>query len=301
MTVICFDPSKSHLCTSPVPHALSHPVDPVLLHSGGQHRGRIIHSETKILSWSMEPSVVKFTGATSDRVVYNVASLFCANWHLLVHKSEKPPSSPTLRSCYQQSDWPKPSEGDIQYSLLTICAKCLTIPRSAGITERDWMRWTDAKQRKQITAQEEETIKGLIYCYRDAAHGDNSLSQHHWHPSAFEYKWVSQHCSEPSEPIIQCMSDPVFNSDTGTSFQTLHRKNVRFLKNFVIIRLFILIYKWSFNWSFSFCFNYHFLKRTWHNLPRGEFWMWAKHYFISRDNISLVIEIYRSRIPAGWN
>lgn len=33
----------------PVPHTLRHPVDPVLLRSGGKHSDGIIHSETKIL------------------------------------------------------------------------------------------------------------------------------------------------------------------------------------------------------------------------------------------------------------
>lgn len=35
---------------------------------------------------------------------------------------------------------------------------------------------------------------------------------------------------------------------------------------------------------------------TWDNLPGGDLWEleWAKHYFISCDNIYLVIEIY------GW-
>lgn len=70
-------------------HTLSHPVDPVLLHSGGKHSDGIIHSQAKILSWSMEPSAVKFIVATSDPSVYNVASLSCANWHFAVHKSPK--------------------------------------------------------------------------------------------------------------------------------------------------------------------------------------------------------------------
>lgn len=68
-------------------HTLSHPVDPVLLRSGGKHCDGIIHSEAEILPWSMEPSTVKFTVATSAPAVYNVAGLSCANWHYSVHKS----------------------------------------------------------------------------------------------------------------------------------------------------------------------------------------------------------------------
>lgn len=37
----------------------------------------------------MEPSTVKITGATSAPAVYNVAGLFCANWHFSVNKSPK--------------------------------------------------------------------------------------------------------------------------------------------------------------------------------------------------------------------
>ena len=88
MTVIGFDLSKASK-HSPVPHTLSHPVDPVLLRSGGKHSDGIIHSETEILSWSMEPSTVKFTVATSAPIVYNVTGLSCANWHFSVHKSPK--------------------------------------------------------------------------------------------------------------------------------------------------------------------------------------------------------------------
>lgn len=37
---------------------------------------------------------------------------------------------------------------------------------------------------------------------------------------------------------------------------------------------------------------------TWDNLPGGDLWVleWDKHYFISWDNISLVIEMYGGHV-----
>lgn len=93
MTVICFDLSKASKAISEEAqchtYAVSHPVDPVPQHSGGKHSDGVIHSEAKILSWSMEPSAVKFTVATSATAIYNVTSLSCANWHFSVHESPK--------------------------------------------------------------------------------------------------------------------------------------------------------------------------------------------------------------------
>lgn len=135
MTVICVDLSKSfksRLWRGPVPHThtrtLRHLVDPVLLRSGGKRDDGIIHCETKILSWSMEPSTVKFTVATPAPAVYNVAGLSCANWHFSVHKSPKKkkiPSSPVLwgfASCIH-SDLNLLIREDIRYSPPVICAQ----------------------------------------------------------------------------------------------------------------------------------------------------------------------------------
>lgn len=111
---------KSYPWRGPSPHTLSHPVDPVLLCSGGKHGDGIIYSETEILPWSMEPSTLKFTVATSAPAVYNVAGLSYANWHFSVHKSpkKKPPPRPilySLGSCYQ-SDPNLLIKEDILYS-----------------------------------------------------------------------------------------------------------------------------------------------------------------------------------------
>lgn len=96
MAVICFDLSKASKITPlrrpSATHTFSHPVDPVLLGSGGIHSDGIIHSESEILSWSMEPSTDKFTGATST-AVYNVASMSYDNWHFCHHKSPNKSSS----------------------------------------------------------------------------------------------------------------------------------------------------------------------------------------------------------------
>ena len=122
-------------------HTLSHPVDPVLC-SGGEHSDGIIHSETKICSWSMEPSAVKFTVATSAPAVYNVASLSCANWRFSVHKSPKKKreketlSSPVFRG---SAGWIRNDlnllirEGHMVFSSSYLCrVNCLTLVIGKG-------------------------------------------------------------------------------------------------------------------------------------------------------------------------
>lgn len=214
----------------------------------------------------MEPSTGKFTVATSAPAVYNVAGLSCANWHFSVHKSpkKKSPSSPILwglASCIQ-NDLNFLIREDIRYSPPVICKlpdfrhwkrklkglcqpscsgiylivnsyasiSCLSIQRSDRIKKQEMneINWLGAMNRNRCSGRGENIGVNLLFHWCSAwTKFIKSTSLTSSQSMNVNECLRTDALQEPLEPISQCMSDPIFKSDTGTSFQTCNGKKIK--------------------------------------------------------------------------